>query len=138
VVGGGPSGVHIAAQLHKLNYHPTILEKTSRVGGKSLTLYRDVVNNEPCTQETDEFTGIADTEHCVAHEMGTCFLHNGYSAVRDLVDEYHMTPEVSPEGRAMFSEYAEDELHSQVSAGRGVPSEKIPTRSDQPEVINQK
>ena len=105
--------MHMAAQLQKFGYKPTIFEKTSRLGGKSLTLYRDVNTNEPCVQETDSFTGITDTESCIAHEMGTCFLHNGYGAVRDLIAEYNLTPEISPEGRAMFSEYAEDELHSQ-------------------------
>eukprot|EP00520_Triparma_pacifica_P017886 CAMPEP_0118632508 /NCGR_PEP_ID=MMETSP0785-20121206/486_1 /TAXON_ID=91992 /ORGANISM="Bolidomonas pacifica, Strain CCMP 1866" /LENGTH=600 /DNA_ID=CAMNT_0006523291 /DNA_START=1 /DNA_END=1803 /DNA_ORIENTATION=- len=113
VVGAGPSGIHMASELNKLGYKPTILEKTSRIGGKSLTLYRDVNTNAPCVQNADPFTGIVDTEHCISHEMGTCFLHNGYGAVRDLIEEYHLTPEVSPEGRAMFSSYAEDQFHSQ-------------------------
>ena len=82
-------------------------------GGKSLTLYRDVNTGQPCTQTKDDRTEIVDTQTCVAHEMGTCFLHNGYHVVRDLVSELYLAPEVAPEGRAMYSSFAEDKFHTQ-------------------------
>ncbi|GMI11288.1 hypothetical protein TrLO_g10485 [Triparma laevis f. longispina] len=114
IVGAGPGGLGMAHELSKLGYTAiTILEKSSRVGGKSLTLYRDLETGEPCTQSKDSRTGIVDTQNCVAHELGTCFLHNGYHVVRDLVEELQLSPEVAPEGRAMYSSFAEDEFHSQ-------------------------
>lgn len=57
--------------------------------------------------------GQVDTSSCVAHDMGTCFLHNGYHIIRDLVAEYNLTSVIAPEGRAMFSHFAMDSLSSQ-------------------------
>ena len=54
-----------------------------------------------------------DTKSCVAHDMGTCFLHNGYHSIVDLVNEYNLTTTVAPEGRAMFSHFAKDSFSSQ-------------------------
>ncbi|GMH80711.1 hypothetical protein TL16_g08665 [Triparma laevis f. inornata] len=114
IVGAGPSGLGMAHELSKIGYSDiTILEKSNRVGGKSLTLYRDLETGEPCTQSKDSRTGIVDTQSCVAHEMGTCFLHNGYHVVRSLVSDLQLSPEVAPEGRAMYSSFASDEFHSQ-------------------------
>ena len=58
-------------------------------------------------------SGQVDTASCVAHDMGTCFLHNGYHTIRDLVDEYKLTTAVAPEGRAMFSHFAKNSFSSQ-------------------------
>jgi hypothetical protein len=113
VVGAGPAGIHLASRLKKLGYGKvTLLERTERVGGKSYTIYKDL-NGQNCEQKRDEITGIVNTETCIAFEMGTCFLHNGYHTIRDLVNEYALTPEIAPEGRAMFSHYATDQWSSQ-------------------------
>jgi len=107
VIGAGPAGVHMASRLKHLGYsNVTLLERTHRVGGKSYSIYRNSMG-AGCEQQRDDATGIVDTESCVANEMGTCFLHNGYHTIRDLVKEYGLTPEVAPEGRAMFSHFAE-------------------------------
>jgi hypothetical protein len=104
IVGAGPAGVHIASRLKKLGYNKlTLLERTQRVGGKSYTIYRDT-NGAEC-QKT--------SPNCFPHEMGTCFLHNGYRTVRNLVDEYGLATEIVPEGRAIFSKYTADQWHSQ-------------------------
>lgn len=104
IIGAGPAGVHMASRLKQMGYtKTTIFERSDRVGGKSLTLYLNRTGE--CTQEKDE-TGKVDTASCVAHDMGTCFLHNGYHTIRDLVDEYDLTPVAAPEGRAMFSHFA--------------------------------
>ena len=111
VIGGGPAGVHMASRMKQLGYtNIRVLERTDRVGGKSLTLYRNYTGE--CIQQKDHM-GKVDTSSCVAHEMGTCFLHNGYHTIRDLVDEYNLSWVVAPEGRAMFSHYAKDQWHSQ-------------------------
>ncbi len=113
VVGAGPGGVHMAAQLTKLGYKDiTILERSHRVGGKSYAIYLDKDGKE-CEQVKDPKTGYVDTQSCVAHEMGTCYLHNGYTLVRNLVYEYGLTPEISPENRAIFSKYTASPLESQ-------------------------
>mmetsp|Transcript_82235 Transcript_82235/g.129453 ORF Transcript_82235/g.129453 Transcript_82235/m.129453 type:complete len:611 (-) Transcript_82235:16-1848(-) len=113
VIGAGPAGIHLASRLKKLGFDKvTLLERSERVGGKSYTIYRDLIG-EPCEQERDNITGITNTETCIAFEMGTCFLHNGYHTIRDLVEEYGLTPEIAPEGRAMFSHYASDQWSSQ-------------------------
>lgn len=103
----------MASRLKRLGYSKvTLLERTHRVGGKSFTLYRDA-QGRSCKQAKDEATGVVNTETCISFEMGTCFLHNGYHTVRDLVKEYGLTPEVAPEGRAMFSHHAKDQWSSQ-------------------------
>ena len=110
IIGGGPAGIHMASRLQQLGYkHVTVLERTDRVGGKSLTLYRNKEGG--CVQEKDEETNEVDTKSCIAFEMGTCFLHNGYHTIRDLVDEYNLTKTIPPEGRAMFSHFT-DHLHA--------------------------
>ena len=78
IIGAGPAGIHLAAELQRLGFNSvTLLERTARVGGKSLTIYRNVDDGAPCEQAVDAATGLVDTETCVAFEMGTCFLHNG-------------------------------------------------------------
>lgn len=112
IVGAGPAGVHIASRLKKLGYNKlTLFERTERVGGKSYSIYLDA-NGNSCTQRLTA-TNSMDTTSCIPHEMGTCFLHNGYHAVRNLVEEYDLTPEIVPEGRAIFSRFTPDHLHSQ-------------------------
>jgi monoamine oxidase len=39
IVGAGPAGISAALELRKQNYDVTLLERTSRVGGKSCTIY---------------------------------------------------------------------------------------------------
>lgn len=107
----------MASRLKQLGYsNVTLLERTHRVGGKSFTIYRDA-NGQDCEQTStcnvDTKNCTVDTESCTAFEMGTCFLHNGYHTIRDLVREYKLTPEVAPEGRAMFSHHAKDKFSSQ-------------------------
>merc|ERR1719492_653924 len=99
LVGAGPASIHIASRLKKRGYSNIVLfERTKRIGGKSLTLYRN--QDGPCEQG-------ADTSTCVAYEMGTCFLHNGYHNVRALAQEYGMQDFIAPEGRAVFSNVSE-------------------------------
>lgn len=105
----------MASLLKQAGYKSIVLlERTHRVGGKSYTNYRDLpTTTKPCVQKKDPATGIVDTSQCIAHEMGTCFLHNGYHTVRDLVKKYGLTPEIAPEGRAMFSHFAKNQWASQ-------------------------
>ena len=111
IVGAGPAGVHMASRLKQMGYTKTVLfERSDRVGGKSLTLYLN--DTGECIQQKDK-TGQMDTKSCVAHDMGTCFLHNGYHSIVDLVNEYNLTTTVAPEGRAMFSHFAKDSFSSQ-------------------------
>ncbi|CAJ1390134.1 unnamed protein product [Effrenium voratum] len=112
IVGAGPAGVHMASRLRQMGHtETTLLERSDRVGGKSLTIYLNE-HGEECEQQMDA-SGKVDTASCVAHEMGTCFLHNGYHSIRELVDEYNLTHVVPPEGRAMFSHFSTDRFHSQ-------------------------
>jgi len=106
IVGAGPAGIHLAAELKKQGYSSiTLLERTHRVGGKSLTLYRDEQGAE-CVQQRDPNTRVVDTTSCIAHEMGTCFLHNGYHVVPKLLEEYGLTPPQAVVGRSILSEYS--------------------------------
>jgi len=112
IVGAGPAGVHMASRLKQMGYlKTTLFERSDRVGGKSLTLYLN--ESGECVQQKDPKSGQVDTSSCVAHDMGTCFLHNGYHIIRDLVAEYNLTSVIAPEGRAMFSHFAADSLSSQ-------------------------
>ena len=76
VVGAGPSGVHMAAELTKMNYSVTVLEKSNRIGGKS----HDI-----------DYRGAAQPQ-------GTCFLEpNHFDDFLPLaqefgVGEYQMIP----------------------------------------------
>lgn len=89
VVGAGPAGLHIARELQKRGFtNITILEMTDRVGGKSYTRYLDG-DDKPCTQRKKAPNGAIEFDKkCVPIEYGTCFLHNGYHRVRELVHEY--------------------------------------------------
>ena len=109
IIGAGPSGLHMAHLLvkngHDLN-NITIYEKTGRYGGKSLTISdKDAVNhlhdNGFHTSEGNQ--GPIPTEH----ELGTCYLHPAYFAVRDgLFKELAAAHNTSPE--ALFQEVAPD------------------------------
>ena len=70
VVGAGPSGLHMAHLLRtKVGVSDiTIVERSNRYGGKTLT--------------------VPDRTHeGVVHELGTCYLHPAYFAVRALLQE---------------------------------------------------
>ncbi|CAE8668239.1 unnamed protein product [Polarella glacialis] len=68
IIGGRPSGVHMASQLAKRGYtNVTLLEASAELGGKSRT-----------TVDKDG----------VPHDMGTCYLSNRYGPIRDLLAEY--------------------------------------------------
>ena len=83
--------LHMARMLQKKGYHDiTILEKTDRVGGKSLTLYFDSDNHE-CNQGLEK-----PNWGCAQMEMGTCFLHNGYDRVRNFNKELSLHKELPP------------------------------------------
>jgi hypothetical protein len=84
VVGAGPAGVHMSSLLAKMGIKDvTILEKTERLGGKSYSKEHDGV----------------------IHEMGTCYLHNMYGTIRDLLQEYEI--ETTTEGFGLSPESAE-------------------------------
>lgn len=93
VVGAGPSGLHMSHLLrNRLGIEDiSIVEISDRIGGKTVTI---------------------DDEHHpgVVHELGTCYLHPAYFAVRALVEELKAMPgcddpdfgrEVAPEGYAI-------------------------------------
>jgi len=71
IIGAGPSGIHMSALLKESGFSDvTILEKTDRVGGKSLTLYDD--DGTP-------------------QEMGTCYtIPYKYQELRRIVDQYNL------------------------------------------------
>lgn len=62
------------------------------------------LDGNECTQELDSSTNAVDTSSCIANEMGTVFLSHVYEEVRNLSAEYGLQPEVSPVGRAIFTE----------------------------------
>jgi hypothetical protein len=91
VVGAGPSGLHMSHLLkNRLGVKDiTVVELTDRVGGKTVTI------------DDKENPGIV-------HELGTCYLHPAYFAVRKLVQELRdmsgdqdFGKEVAPEGYAI-------------------------------------
>eukprot|EP00756_Hemistasia_phaeocysticola_P032907 Hpha_TRINITY_DN16436_c0_g11::TRINITY_DN16436_c0_g11_i1::g.164107::m.164107 len=84
VIGAGPAGLHMATELKHRGYtNVEILEKTARVGGKSYTKW--------------------DADG-VPHEMGTCYLHNEYPVIRDLIARYGATNYTVPDGRSIFTD----------------------------------
>ena len=77
--------------------HVAVLKKTDRVvGGKSFTLYRNPITKKECQQQKDQH-GVVDTVNCVAIDMGTCFLHDGYGHVRDLLQDYGLKHDIGLE-----------------------------------------
>ena len=62
-----------------------ILEKTNRIGGKSLTKFFRPDGSE-CS---------IPSATCIAHDMGTCFLHNGYRYINQLAKTYGLRPAVT-------------------------------------------
>jgi len=74
IVGAGPSGLHMAHLLTSKGYTDiTILEMTDRYGGKTVTVKDQVAPN-------------------TVHELGTCYLHPAYYAVRALFEEIKKMP----------------------------------------------
>ncbi|CAJ1389989.1 unnamed protein product [Effrenium voratum] len=69
IVGGGPAGVHMSACLAAKGYKVTLLESEQELGGKSLTIYDPL-------------------QPAVPQEMGTCYMHPGYTPIRKLLEEY--------------------------------------------------
>jgi len=70
IIGAGPSGLHMAHTLKKkLGIEDiTILERSNRFGGKTVTI--------------DDQTNPG-----IVHELGTCYLHPAYFAVRAYMQE---------------------------------------------------
>ena len=67
IIGAGPAGLHMAAELERRGFRrPILLEQRDRIGGKSHTIHH----------------------RGVAHELGTCFLHLGYLEVYRLIQRY--------------------------------------------------
>jgi len=70
IVGGGPSGVHMSKLLVDHGYTSvTVLEAEREVGGKS-------------------YTEWSHYQPGVPHDMGTCYLHQAYFQIRELLQEY--------------------------------------------------
>ncbi|XP_069114655.1 uncharacterized protein [Argopecten irradians] len=66
IVGGGPSGIHMAYKLKKAGFkNVVVFEQSDEVGGKSRTIYH----------------------RGVPHEFGTCYGHPDYEEIYDLVRE---------------------------------------------------
>lgn len=66
IVGAGPGGLSLARLLTEQGFADvTVLEKSSRVGGKSRTFHHE---------------GIG-------HELGTCYVSDGYTTVKQWMDE---------------------------------------------------
>jgi len=76
IVGAGPAGVHMASLLRSHGVKPILLEKESRVGGKSYTVVCEGV----------------------PHEMGTCYLHPEYHVPKALLKQYGLDPAIKPGG----------------------------------------
>jgi len=75
IVGGGPAGIHMGHLLKEHGYtNVIILEKNERVGGKSYTIYHE------------------ENGYTVPHEMGTCFMHQGYKRTMDLIEKFNVGP----------------------------------------------
>merc|ERR1719245_526622 len=102
IVGAGPSGLHMAHLLKKnLGIKDiTILERSARFGGKTVTI--------------DDQTNPG-----VVHELGTCYLHPAYFAVRAYMQELKemilAKGKQPPEG---FAEEVEPITYSIESAGK--------------------
>jgi len=68
IIGAGPGGIHMAMLLKERGYTDvTILEKSQRIGGKSWTYW---------------YKGTP-------FELGTCYMHPRYDAIRDLLRKYN-------------------------------------------------
>ncbi|MFT4978357.1 MAG: putative NAD/FAD-dependent oxidoreductase [Myxococcota bacterium] len=81
ILGAGPAGVHMARCLLRRGFTDvTILEKTDRVGGKSLTVEHDGE----------------------LHELGTAYLNPDYIEVINLLKEYDLDDRVPYEGRTVW------------------------------------
>mmetsp|Transcript_14703 Transcript_14703/g.44852 ORF Transcript_14703/g.44852 Transcript_14703/m.44852 type:complete len:625 (+) Transcript_14703:51-1925(+) len=68
IVGGGPSGIHMASVLKEIGVNPIVVESEPRVGGKSYTVQID---------------GLV-------HEMGTCYIHPEYHVPKAMFKKYGM------------------------------------------------
>lgn len=78
VIGAGPAGLHMAFKLRERAYkNITIVDGNDRIGGMSDTIH---ANGLP-------------------HEMGTCYLHPGYSEIKRLLRVTQATREVKPGGK---------------------------------------
>jgi len=90
-VGAGVSSLHMAHLLHKRGFrNMTILEKSHRHGGKSVTI--------PHLKHPE-----------VKHDIGTVYLHEAYDVVRDLANELGVGEEVSQEGLKLTRLYSDSD-----------------------------
>ena len=72
VIGAGPAGVHISYLLRRVGCRVVIYERSSRIGGKSLTvLHRGAW-----------------------HDLGTCYLSQDFDAVQQLLTEFDVCDQV--------------------------------------------
>lgn len=109
IVGGGPAGIHMASLLKKRGYHRvTVLERSHRVGGKSMTLYRELDNRGECTQDPEAGLEVtaADGRTCIPHEMGTVYLSASYDRIRELVNDYGLERDIALNDRHVHTSFA--------------------------------
>ena len=75
------AGIHLAHLLKERGFEKVkILEKTSRVGGKSFTV----------NAKKNHLDGVESH----SHEMGTCFLHQGYGRIFKLLRRFDPDNEI--------------------------------------------
>ena len=79
IIGAGPAGIHMAAQLQQRGYtNVIILEKQECLTSTA---------NDSWNERGKSVT-IRDEEFECVHEMGTCYLHPKYDEIRKLLKEY--------------------------------------------------
>eukprot|EP00924_Labyrinthula_sp_SR-Ha-C_P003465 augustus_masked-scaffold_15-processed-gene-10.67-mRNA-1 protein AED:0.37 eAED:0.45 QI:0/-1/0/1/-1/1/1/0/1164 len=118
IVGAGPSGLHMAHLLIQKGLpakNITILEKTDRYGGKTLS----ILDKSECQLANPQYTadgeliwGDQTVEEMyeggdpVFHELGTCYMSPGYFALRQMLKDLQkvsptmsidLTAEVGPD-----------------------------------------
>lgn len=101
IIGAGPAGIHMASSLKKRGYYDvTVLERTQRVGGKSMSLYRGLGDDSTeCT--------LTDSRPCITHEMGACYFSASYNRVRELVSDYGLQADIALTSREIFTDYSD-------------------------------
>eukprot|EP00924_Labyrinthula_sp_SR-Ha-C_P014374 maker-scaffold_20-snap-gene-4.45-mRNA-1 protein AED:0.14 eAED:0.16 QI:82/0.5/0.33/1/1/0.66/3/0/1162 len=103
VIGGGPSGLHMTHLLLQRGLdasNVTILEKSDRIGGKSLSkknMTNKFLKNPVFSKRSNKCCGSGAEEGALIsydvdgeemnHDLGTCYLSPSYFAVRALLKE---------------------------------------------------